>query len=118
MYDIQNWPAYNSAQIQEKEFFMRLLHELCNDVEEPLYTFGRPRKSRTDMIFASALKVYTTFSLRRFMTDMKIAIEKGYIKTLGWKAGEDLKIEVDSNILIVQPKTEASEGKTKKAKQS
>ena len=47
-----------------------------------------------------------------------ITVPPEEIKTLGWKAGEDLKIEVDSNILIVQPKTEASEGKTKKAKQS
>lgn len=32
------------------------------------------------MVFSSALKVYSTFSLRRFSTDMKDAKEKGYIE--------------------------------------
>jgi hypothetical protein len=31
------------------------------------------------MVFASALKVFSTFSLRRFITDAKTATEKGYI---------------------------------------
>jgi len=76
----QDWPAYNSAQINEKEIFMRLLAELCGEISEPLYLFGRPKLSFQDMAFSSALKVYTTFSLRRFMTDMTTALEKGYVK--------------------------------------
>ncbi len=76
----QDWPAYNKAQIQEKTLFMRLLHELCNEIEEPMYVFGRPKKLRGDMVFSSALKVYTTFSLRRFMTDMETALKEGYLK--------------------------------------
>jgi len=58
---------------------MKLLADLCKDVEEPLYTFGRPRLQLKDMVFSSALKVYSTFSLRRFMGDAKIAVEKGYL---------------------------------------
>jgi transposase len=75
----QNWKAYNTAQINEQELFMKLLSELCQEVEEPLYTFGRPRLPLKNMVFSSALKVYSTFSLRRFIGDMKIAVEKGYL---------------------------------------
>ena len=75
----QNWTAYNTAQINEQELFMKLLSDLCKDMEEPLYTFGRPRLQLKDMVFSSALKVYSTFSLRRFMCDAKTAVEKGYI---------------------------------------
>jgi transposase len=75
----QNWKAYNTAQINEQELFMKLLSELCQEVEEPLYTFGRPRLPLKDMVFSSTLKVYSTFSLRRFMGDMKTAVEKGYL---------------------------------------
>jgi transposase len=32
-----------------------------------------------DMMFVSALKVYTTFSSRRFMSDMKFSLEKGHL---------------------------------------
>lgn len=75
----QNWKAYNASQISEKEMFMKFLSELCAEVEDPLYGFGRPKLPLADMVFSSALKVYTTFSLRRFMTDMKTALDKGYV---------------------------------------
>lgn len=74
----QNWPAYDKAQINEKRLFLKLLYELCQDVEEPLYKFGRPRLPLRDMLFAAALKVYSTFSLRRFMTDYAMAVKEGY----------------------------------------
>ena len=77
----QDWKAYNQAQTQEKELFMKLLNELCISTiassNEP--HMGRPKLPLKDMVFSSALKVFTTFSLRRFMTDMKIAKEKGYV---------------------------------------
>ena len=75
----QNWKAYNTAQINEQALFMKLLSDLCKNVDEPLYTFGRPRLQLKDMVLSSALKVYSTFSLRRFMTDTKVAVEKGYV---------------------------------------
>jgi transposase len=75
----QNWSAYNLSQITEKEMFIKLLADLCKETEESLYDFGRPKLSVSDMVFASALKVYTTFSLRRFMTDMRMALKDGYI---------------------------------------
>ena len=62
----QNWSAYNKAQTQEKNMFMKLLHELCltlpQDVKEKRR--GRPTLPMSDMIFSCALKIYTTFSLR------------------------------------------------------
>lgn len=75
----QKWNAYDKSQTNEKLVFMRLLHDLCDYVKQPDYNFGRPKLSYADMIFSSAMKVYTTFSLRRFMSDMKIAKEMGLI---------------------------------------
>ena len=77
----QNWQAYDNAQCQELPAFMKLLADLCKTVEQPDYQFGRRPLPLSDMIFASALKVYTTFSLRRFMSQMKQALENGYINT-------------------------------------
>jgi len=75
----QDWSAYNKAPMQEGQLFMKLLAELCGNIKQPAYKFGRPNLSMADMVFASALKVYTTFSLRRFVSNMKVANEKGYI---------------------------------------
>ncbi|MGB8312192.1 MAG: IS5 family transposase [Halobacteriota archaeon] len=75
----QDWTAYDLAQTQQKELFMQLLRDVSSNVEQPQYTFGRPKLPLADMIFTSALKVFSTFSLRRFTTDMEIAKERGYI---------------------------------------
>lgn len=77
----QDWRAYSLAQTNEKTLFMKMLYDLCEDLEEPVQTFGRPRLPFSDMIFASALKVYTTFSLRRFESDMRAAVEDGYVSS-------------------------------------
>ncbi len=77
----QIWSVYDKGQIQEKEKFMDMLADLIKEVPEPNYVFGRPRIGNKDMIFASALKVYTQFSLRRFMGDLKTAKEKGLIRS-------------------------------------
>jgi len=74
----QHWHEYDQAQIHQKEKFLELLSDLCNGINNPTYTFGRPTLPLSDMVFASALKVFSTFSLRRFMTDMRTAKEKGY----------------------------------------
>ncbi len=78
----QNWKAYNLSQTQEQEVFMKLLFELCQEVNEGQYVFGRPKLPLKDMVFSSALKVYSTFSLRRFVCDMKAAKEKGYVSNV------------------------------------
>ena len=71
----QKWSAYNKAQTNEKLIFMKLLKDLCENIEQPTYKFGRPTLPFGDMLFGSVMKVYTGFSLRRFMSDMKIARE-------------------------------------------
>ena len=59
----QNWPAYNKAQTQEKELFMKLLNELCLTIPQETASKGRGRPTMPmhDMVFSSALKVFTTF---------------------------------------------------------
>jgi transposase len=78
----QDWPSYNKAQVDEKDLFQRLLHQLCLGIGEPSQAMGRPRVPLQDMIFSSAFKVYSTVSARRFMTDLRGAFAKGYISKL------------------------------------
>jgi transposase len=75
----QEWSAYNRAQCHEKERFLSLLDELCKGVEEPIQSFGRPRIPLADVIFASTFKVYSTFSGRRFTSDLRDAHSKGFL---------------------------------------
>jgi transposase len=75
----QDWRTYNRAQVAEKAKFQLLLHELCKGVEEPIQEYGRPRTPLSDVIFAAALKVYSTVSTRRFCTDLQEAHAKGYL---------------------------------------
>ena len=78
----QDWVNYDKAQTHEKELFMKLLSDLVQNIPEKALPIraGRPELSMQDMVFGSALKVFTTFSLRRFMTDVKEAKEKGYLQ--------------------------------------
>lgn len=78
----QNWPAYNEAQTTEKERVEMLLKSLCEGIEEPARkpgAPGRPRIPLRDAIFASVMKVYTTFSGRRAMTDIRGCADRGHI---------------------------------------
>jgi transposase len=75
----QEWTAYNRAQTHEKERFLSLLDELCKGIEEPIQATGRPRLPLSDMIFASTFKVYSTFSGRRFTSDLRDAHSKGFL---------------------------------------
>jgi len=78
----QNWKAYNAAQTTEKAKFQALLHELCEGIEEPRQTRGRPRIPLSDAVFSAVFKVYSTFSGRRFMTDLRGAHAAGFIGRL------------------------------------
>jgi len=78
----QEWSAYNAAQVNEKDEFQRLLHELCKGVGEPSQPMGRPRLPLEDMIFAATFKVYSTVSGRRFMSDLRDSHAKGHISKL------------------------------------
>ncbi|HEX8149947.1 MAG TPA: transposase [Pyrinomonadaceae bacterium] len=78
----QEWHAYNKAQTNEKAKFQMLLYELCQGVEPPTQTNGRRRLPLGDMIFCAVLKVYSTVSARRFVTDLREAYANGYISKL------------------------------------
>lgn len=78
----QDWKAYDKSQTNEKLLFLKLLKDLCEGIEQPTYTFGRPKLPLSEMAFCSVLKVYSTFSLRRYMSDVKIAKEMGLINNV------------------------------------
>jgi transposase len=79
----QNWPLYDKAQMTEKRRFLALLYDLCRGVDDPPQPkTGRRRTPMADMVFASVLKVYTTFSSRRFACDLEDAYAKGYLSQL------------------------------------
>lgn len=75
----QNWPKYNAAQTNEKDHFLRLLRSLCDHVENPRQTTGRPRAPLSDVIFAATLKVFVRMSGRRATSDIRSCVEKGYL---------------------------------------
>ena len=75
----QDWPAYNVAQTSEKDTFQVLLADLCSNIPQPEYSFGRPRLPLSDMVFTGAAKVYSLFSARRFDSDVRDAHRKGFI---------------------------------------
>ncbi len=78
----QDWTAYDEAQSFEKERFRILLHDLCSGIPEPDRSNVRGRRpiAVKDAIFAMAYKVYSTFSARRFSTDLREAAELGFIQ--------------------------------------
>jgi hypothetical protein len=79
----RDWPAYNTAQSEEKSRFVALLADLCNTIPQPQQSpgAGRPRLPLSDMVFASVFKVYVGFSSRRFTCDLHDAYADGLIDT-------------------------------------
>jgi transposase len=76
----QNWPLYDKAQQTEKRRFQVLLHDLCRGLPPPPQSgAGRRWKPMADMVFACAFKVFSTFSTRRFQSDLDEALKKGYL---------------------------------------
>jgi len=75
----QVWVSYNEAQTHEKEKFLSLLQDICKGIQEPPQANGRPRIPRADGIFAACYKVYSGFSARRFMTDLRSAKDEGFV---------------------------------------
>jgi len=76
----QEWASYNKAQVNEKSQLQLLLHGLCQSIEEPSQVMGRPRAPLSDVVFASCLKVYECMSGRRNQTDMREALQRGYLR--------------------------------------
>ena len=78
----QDWPAYNAAQMHEQEHFLSLLRELCDTVLQPPQGRGRPRLPLSDMVFGVGVKVYSTMSGRRAMTDIRNAHADGMLSKM------------------------------------
>jgi len=78
----QQWSSYDKATTNQKFIFMKLLSDLTSLVKQPEYSKGRPSLPMSDMIYASVMKVYTTFSLRRSMSDIEIAQSNDYLSTI------------------------------------
>jgi len=102
----QDWTNYNKAQTNEKDQFQELLHDLCKGIPEPEQRMGRPRIALSDMVFSAAFKVYSTFSGRRFMSDLRDAHEKGFIHKVPhynsiFRCLEDVKLTPVLKELIV-----------------
>ncbi len=103
----QDWPNYNAAQTNEKRLFQELLADLCDTITEPPTKTGRPRIPRCDAVFAAVFKVYSTFSGRRFATDLREAQEKRYIHKAPhynsvFRVLEDVEITAVLKKLIIQ----------------
>lgn len=75
----QDWAAYNAAQTNEKDMFVKLLADLCSLVPQPPQAIGRPRLPLSDMAFAAVYKTFSRFSARRFTSDLRRAEDEGLI---------------------------------------
>jgi hypothetical protein len=78
----QDWPAYNAAQINEKKHFLPILHELCQEVAEPERAKGRIPFPLKDMVLCVLLKIYSTFSSKRFVDDLHQVQAAGLIESV------------------------------------
>lgn len=87
----QDWPNYDLAQTREKGHFLELLADLCRPIPEPPpkggKKGGRPTVPFRDAAFATVFKVYSGFSARRFVTDVREAADRGHMhKPIGYSA--------------------------------
>lgn len=73
----RNWAAYTAAQEHEGELFPKMLRELCDTIPQPPQGNGRPRMPISDMIFGAGVKVFSTMSGRRAMSDLRDAHAEG-----------------------------------------
>ncbi|MFH1664516.1 MAG: transposase [archaeon] len=83
----QAWRAYTEAQKCEVNQFEVLLKDLLKEIEEPEYSFGRPKLSRKEVLFCAIQKVYSQLSSRRAYSLFKNAQGKNIInKTPNYNA--------------------------------
>ena len=75
----KDWATYNTVQTHEHEHFVVLLRDLCDSIEQPPQTFGRPRLPLSDVVFGMVLKAYTTMSGRRVISTLRDAGTKGFL---------------------------------------
>jgi hypothetical protein len=78
----QNWTAYNAAQTNEKPLFFKLLHELCQGVEEFDRSTDHFHLPLRDMIFCMVYKVYSGRSARRLQSELRALKDEGWISVV------------------------------------
>lgn len=71
------WAVYDQSQIHEGDLFATLLRSLCDSIPQPSQTTGRPRFPLSDMVYGMGLKVYSTLSGRRAMSEIREAVSDG-----------------------------------------
>jgi len=75
----RDWSKYTKALMSERHDFLILLYQLCGGIDQPAQHRGRPRLLLRDIVFSIILKIYSTRSARRFMSDLQDACQAGYI---------------------------------------
>ncbi len=85
-------PSYRRSRMAEKAVFETLLHSLCSGIMQPPYKGnGRPALPLADVIFAGALKVYSTISTKE-QQHVRVALRFLRVRFGGWAAlGKALK---------------------------
>ncbi len=77
----QEWHKYNLAKTNEKRLFIEFLYDLSKIIKEPEYHFGRPSIPLKDLFFSVGLKLYSNYSGRKVMSDVKHSNSCGYTST-------------------------------------
>ncbi len=75
----QDWPAYNRAQVEEKDRVQVLLKGLCDGIEAPKPKPGRPPMPMRDAVFGATMKVYGGMSSRRASSDLRACKSAGHV---------------------------------------
>lgn len=76
----QEWSVYNKAQTHEHERYLTLLRNLCDGIEQPQQTMGRPRVPLADVVFALGVRTYSGLSGRRADSLIRDAKSRGLIE--------------------------------------
>ena len=74
-----NWRLYNLSKMEEKRLFYDLLYELAQIIPETEAKNGRPPTPVKDLFFSLGLKLYSNYSGRKVITDLKHAKSLNYI---------------------------------------
>ncbi|VVC00791.1 Transposase DDE domain protein [uncultured archaeon] len=75
------WQAYNQAKTSEKEMFAKILVEMLAMLNvEYRKRKGHPNNELRDMIFSCAVKIYSSLSSRRAVSELELLKRNGFIE--------------------------------------